>query len=104
MRWALQDLVTMGHNPLRILVFIMIIIIVVPIRRVLLGPPLMPRLGSTLLERLPLEVLPLLLLPLSILPGLVLLGRGVPFLVLNIILLHRGLRGPRIDCSLAKQT
>ena len=103
MRWALQDPVEADRHPLGILIFI-IIIIVILIRRVPLGPPLMPCLSPMLLERLPLEVLSHLLLPLYILHRLVLLGRGAPFLVLNIILLHRGLRGPRIDCSLAKQT
>jgi hypothetical protein len=61
----LQDPVKAGHDPLGILIFIIVIIIFL-IRRVLLGPPIMPRLGPTLLERLPLEVLPLLLLPLCI--------------------------------------
>jgi len=61
----LQDSVEAGRHPLRILVFIIIVIIIF-IRRVLPGPPLMPRLSPTLLKRLPLEVLPLIFLLLHI--------------------------------------
>ena len=53
MRWALQDPVEAGHHPLGIFVFIIVIIIIF-IRRVLLRPPLTPRLGPMLLEHLPL--------------------------------------------------
>ena len=63
--------------------------------------PLVPRLGSTFLERLPLEVLLLFLLLLCVLCGLMLLRGGTPFLALGVIL-HRRPRGSGVDRPLAK--
>ena len=85
LRWALQDSVEVGHHPLGILVIVVVIIF---IRRVLLGPPLAPRLGSRLLEHLLPKVHHFIVLPLCFLHRLVLLGSGAPFLTLSIILLH----------------
>jgi len=97
----LQGLIEASRHPLGIIIIIVVIVAIVFIGGLLLRLPLMPRLGSTFLERLPLEVL-LFLLLLHVLYGLMLLNRGAPFLALRIVLLHRRLRGPGVDHPLSE--
>jgi hypothetical protein len=98
---ALQDPIEASHLPLRIIIIIIVIVTIIFIGGFFLTLPLMPLFGLSFLERLTLEVLPLLLL-LYVLCRFMLLRGGVPFLMLNVILLHQRLRGPGVDRPLAK--
>lgn len=55
-----------SRHPLEVLVIVIVIIIIILIKRVFLGPPLVPGLGLMLLEHLSFEVLLFLLLLLRI--------------------------------------
>jgi hypothetical protein len=95
---ALHGPIEASRHPIGIII---VVVAIVFIGGLLLRLPLVPRLGSTFLERLPLEAL-LLFLLFRILYGLMLLRGGAPFLVLGVILLHRSLRGPSVSRPLSE--